>query len=408
MMMRFPALRGRMGARECFVAQFPLSLVPRLFKFTDYAGMPPEFRAQRKLVIRRIPEIAQYLLNHEDDWVFSSLTATFRATPTFIASEIDSNVGLLQLPLDTDFLLNDGQHRCAGIEEALEHDPALGTQTISVVLFHESSLERSQQVFSDLNRTVQKTSRSLDILYDKQDDFNKLTLITAEEVPIFHGRVEMEGVSLALRSPKFITLSALYDANRQLLADPKQSHDEADLDFDYAVAFWTRVGEILPQWAEIIAGNLRPTELRAEYVCGHAVFFWALGRLGSALSELVSSLDRLQELSGIDWRKTNPDWQGRCMLGPDIITRRQTRATMADYLLWAVGLSPAKPPVVLGPAGERPEVQEPPRVSTTLKLSSINGREAAGDRRPERSTLPRSRSTSTPAKTSRKAARGSG
>ena len=37
-------------------------------------------------------------------------------------------------------------------------------------------IERNQQMFSDLNRTVQKTSRSLDILYDHRDPMNRVTL----------------------------------------------------------------------------------------------------------------------------------------------------------------------------------------------------------------------------------------
>ena len=75
-------------------------------------------------------------------------------------------------------------------------------------------------MFSDLNRTVQKTSRSIDILYDHRDPLNQVTLGVTEAVPILKGKVDKEAVSLAARSrAKFVTLSALYDAHHQLLGN---------------------------------------------------------------------------------------------------------------------------------------------------------------------------------------------
>ncbi len=38
---------------------------------------------------------------------------------------------------------------------------------------------------------------------------------------MFKNRVEKDAVSLAVKSPKFVTLSALYDANVQLLGKLK-------------------------------------------------------------------------------------------------------------------------------------------------------------------------------------------
>lgn len=45
---------------------FPLALVPQYFKFNDWGAMSPEQRAQRVLSDKRVPEIAQYILEHED------------------------------------------------------------------------------------------------------------------------------------------------------------------------------------------------------------------------------------------------------------------------------------------------------------------------------------------------------
>lgn len=349
--MKFPAIRGRMGTRTVYLAQLPLSLVPKLFKFTDWGEMPPEVRAQRKLVTKRVPEIARYLLDHEDDWVFSSLTASFNAEESFKESTLDSNLGLLELPLEADFLINDGQHRRAAIEMALKENPTLGEQTISVVLLPEEDIDRNQQVFSDLNRTVQKTSRSLDILYDHRDPMNTIAIAVSNMVPLFKGRVEKDTVSLAVKSPKFITLSALYDATTQLLGKAVENETEDVLAEKESVAieYWKAVADHILEWRQVRDGDLKPSEARAEFVHSHAVTFWALGSAGRTLLERHPHNWRqeLKHLEDIDWRKTNPEWQGIAMLGRDIITRRQTKAAMTRFIEFKLGLSSDPPEPVL-------------------------------------------------------------
>src|SRR5277367_1296291 len=77
MKLSFPAMRGRMGKRDYFVAMVKLNLIPKLFKFTDWAELPPEQRAQRVIQKSRIPEITQYILENEDGYLFSALTSSF-------------------------------------------------------------------------------------------------------------------------------------------------------------------------------------------------------------------------------------------------------------------------------------------------------------------------------------------
>lgn len=354
MEMSFPAMRGKQGTRDFYVAMLPLKVIPRLFTFRDWAELPPEVRAQRTLSTKRVPEITRYLLEHEEDWVFSSLTASFEADESFQASELDPNIGVLRVPLEAEFLINDGQHRRAAIEEALKENKQLGDQTISVVFFPEEGIERNQQMFSDLNRTVQKTSRSLDILYDHRDPMNRITQAVAPAVAVFKNRVEKERVSLSARSAKFITLSSLYDADEQLLGKMKESEADEDTEAerrDLAVAYWDAVTENIPEWAMIRDGSLKPPEARAEFIHSHAVAFWALAAAGRDLiaeyPDEVNWRSRLAHLSEIDWRKANRDWQGICMLGNDIVTRRQTREATADYIRWHLGLIAEKPGAVL-------------------------------------------------------------
>lgn len=79
--------------------------------------------------------------------------------------------------------------------------------------------------------------------------------------------------------------------------------------------------------------------------------FWSLGTAGKVLLETypdeVSWKSRLAHLAEMDSRETNSEWQGICMLGSDIITRRQTREATTKYIQWKLGLIDEKPSPVL-------------------------------------------------------------
>jgi DNA sulfur modification protein DndB len=343
----FPALRGRMGKRSFYVVLFPLSVVPTIIASPRGASLPPEVRAQRKLNEKRVPEIARYILSNEEDWLFSSLTASFDEEEEFIPSKGNPDMGVLRFPLTTRLLINDGQHRRAAIERALDVDPTLGSQTISIVLFPGESLERNQQMFSDLNRTVQKTSRSLNIMYDHRDPLNQITLAVTERVPLLKNRVEKESMSLAVRSAKFITVSALYDSISQFVGPlPHNSSDRRIQEMeDAATDYWKRLTDTLDEWRSIEDATLRPAEARLEYINAHAVFFFAIGSVGYFLRD-QDKLNILPRLAQIDWRRVNREWQGICMLGPDIVTRRQTRAALRQQILFKLGVGEAPQPVL--------------------------------------------------------------
>lgn len=85
MELNFPAMRGKMGHREFYVTMVKMSWVPKLFKFKDWAELPAELRAQRMLQKNRIPEITQYMLDNEDGYLFSSLTASYDGDVEFSA-----------------------------------------------------------------------------------------------------------------------------------------------------------------------------------------------------------------------------------------------------------------------------------------------------------------------------------
>src|SRR6516162_7678494 len=269
MKVSFPAMRGTIGKRQYFATMMALSEIPHLFKFNDWEQFTPELRAQRVLVKNRIPEIVRYIVDNEDSYIFSSITAAYNTEVKFKSLEDGADIGYLELELeDAKFLINDGQHRCAAITAALNENPALGKEKISVLLFPWESLERAQQMFTDLNRFVQKTSKSLNILYDHRDVLSGFTMEVSEQVPVFKGMIDKEKLTIPIRSDKLFTLSTLYDANEELIGAKLEKPDTKEFKekLARAVAYWKAMSQVIPDWEKVKGGEIRAAMLRQEKI----------------------------------------------------------------------------------------------------------------------------------------------
>ena len=339
---QFTALRGIQSGREYYVAMCPLKLIPKIFLF-DEEEIPAKLRAQRVLNRSRIPEIARYLLDNPDDYVFSSITACVDGEVQFepLADHgYERNAGILTVAMTCKFLINDGQHRRAAIEEALKENPKLGDETISVVLFIDAGLRRSQQLFADLNKHAVRPTRSIGILYDRREPLSNLACEVMETVPIFSGLTETEKTTISNRSTKLFTLSAIYQANQALL-NKKKRDDYTESEQKLTVAFWTALGEIIPEWRQILEQEVSAAELRRDYVHTHGVALHALGLVGQSLIEAYPNdwKKRLKPLAKVNWLRTNPQWEGRAMIRGKMSKAGDNVQLTANAIKQALGLT---------------------------------------------------------------------
>ncbi len=344
MKITFPAMRGQIGQREYYSCMMQLGVIPKMFTFRDWVEFRPEDREQRILVTRRVPGIAKYMLDNEDGYLFSSITASYKCNVTFKPIEEGGDLGVLEMDFDqANFVINDGQHRCAAIAHAVKENPALGEETISVLLFNYESRERVQQMFSDLNRFVAKTSKSLDILYDKRDPVSQATLRICELVPVFQGMVDKDAVSIGVRSPKLVSLSALYDATLELFRANDALHDDetsVPTLVQMGREFWQTVTNAMPDWQKVKAEHLRAVELRQESIASHAVVLRAIGAAGGELMKARPDdwKEVLRKLETINWSKQNRDWDGICIVANSVVSNRQARAATKAYIKREFGL----------------------------------------------------------------------
>jgi DNA sulfur modification protein DndB len=316
----FPAVRGIQAGREYYVAMCPLETVVRLIKLdSDNEAIPPELRAQRVVNKARIPSIARYVVDNPDSYAFSSLTVSVSRAVSFAPFSENGHsgkLGILSVPYDATFLINDGQHRRAAIEQALAESPDLKHETISVVIFVDQGLERSQQLFADLNRYVVRPTPSLSILYDHRDPMALLALDVADAVSVFKGMTEKAKATISNRSTKLFTLSGIFHANCELLGKTK-TKKVTEQERALAITFWNEVAKHIPEWQLAAQKKVSPSELRRDYIHAHGIALRALGRAGVDLicqppAVWKKALDRLKNL---DWSRSNAQlWEGRATI----------------------------------------------------------------------------------------------
>ena len=82
------------------------------------------------------------------------------------------------------------------------------------------------------------------------------------------------------------TMNAVFQATRALLGVGEQE-EIADEQAELALRFWTLLGEIIPEWRQVIAGEISPADLRPNFVHAHSVTLLAIGKAGAALIAAV-------------------------------------------------------------------------------------------------------------------------
>ena len=327
----FEAIRGRQAGGDFYIAMCTLKSVAKLFTFKD-ADIPPEQRAQRTIRKSRIPRIRDYLLQNPDDYTFSSLTVSVDGKIEFEPVLDKSNLGKISISQDAAILINDGQHRTAAIRDAIDNNPDLGKDKISVVFFEDLNLTKSQQIFADLNKHAVKPTKSLGILYDRRNDFAIFVVDMTKKIEMFRNRTEMEKTSLSNRSSKFVTLNGLEIATRNLLGKNKNLSAE---ERDKAVEFWNTVTKHIPEWNLLIERKVTPAELRKEFVHANTNMLESIALAGNRLMRKHPDdwKRRLAGLQRIDWSRTNPEWDGKIIIRGKMTKTKAGMAEAAKILL---------------------------------------------------------------------------
>ncbi len=191
---------------------------PMLMKFKDiaervkiaeeiYQSKTLSEMVQREIKRKRGKEIKDYLLKQEQRFFNSLIVAIHEGDPTWYDithiesnSQLDSEdipenavagIGILSLNGEEKLFTLDGQHRLIGIKEAVAENPELGEDELSIILIaHRTDakgVERSQRLFTTLNRKATPVSKGETIALDENDTMAITVRRLVAENPMFMG-----------------------------------------------------------------------------------------------------------------------------------------------------------------------------------------------------------------------------
>ena len=246
-----PALKARMGDWNYYIGFL------RFRDIVDRVSIAEEIHVADSLkellqrgLKNRAPDIASYLKSQSQRFFNSLVVGTYGGSPKWyevdikpsnrinveLPSYIEGALGLLVLNGDETIFAIDGQHRVAGIREAIKNKDKLGDEEIAVIFLKGVSasvrekdpegFERTRRLFTTLNSRAKSVSKRDIIALDEDDVIAILTRNMIESYPLFKGKkIRSKGVKSIPRNDatSLITIVGLYDALDALLVNEVNS-----------------------------------------------------------------------------------------------------------------------------------------------------------------------------------------
>jgi DNA sulfur modification protein DndB len=215
----------------------------------------------------------------------------------------------------------------------------------------------NQQLFSDLNRTAKKTSKSLDVFFNRRDIANRVVQKVVKKVSVFGERVDVENISVAKSPSKVFTLAGVFQATEPMikgayvggLIEEELSEEKEDEYASFLASVWEFIAEQFPEWGKVARGEMNIAQERQNYL------HWNSGVL-SSIGEFVGAA--MRERGIIEWKGavrtalTHPDngnwrrdpkyWGGIILAGDQVLPRSAVRFQLVTYLKVKAGLKPTE------------------------------------------------------------------
>ena len=197
---RFPALQAQMGDWDYYITTLTFEEIARRVQPATELVTPSDMNKwiQRQVIPRRARQIASYLIDQEQHFFPGIVIGVYLGEPTWYEVEVEENdifgspgldassrasIGLLELDGTEKLYAIDGQHRVAGIREALgrlfkQKDIAkykqLASERLSIAFVSANvgetgELERVRRLFTTLNKQAKKVSEPEIIALDEDD-----------------------------------------------------------------------------------------------------------------------------------------------------------------------------------------------------------------------------------------------
>lgn len=329
-----PALRGIFGDWVYYSCVLPISEFEKRVTFADQLHERKELSAliQRELKKKRGKEIANYLENEKERFFSSFVVAVYGGEPCWYPSdmkpdenEIDTDLisedalntlGFLQLSGKEHLFALDGQHRLAGIKNALKSGVDISDDEVSFILVaHKNDkpgIQRTRRLFTTLNKKAVAVSKGEIISLDENDIMAIISRMFVEESKLFSKK------RIAIKTTNNIsdkditsltTIGNLYDVlgivfakikNKVPLYSLKNSQrpedEEIEEYFKFAVSFFEKMAHTFESLREFFdADNEEIVVKKYRGNFGGSILFRPLGLV--IMAEVIS---KIAETKSID------------------------------------------------------------------------------------------------------------
>jgi DNA sulfur modification protein DndB len=389
--MVIPALRAAMGDRVYFVTTLSLSDVAERVSFAKEIHRNESLNEliQRRVNDRRAGAIAEYLLRDDQRFFNALVVGVYGGDPTWqdfgsitpenpadhlhVPAHASEMFGFLQLTGSEQLFAIDGQHRLAGIRQAVREKSSLNDERVAVILIAhhagDEGLQRTRRLFTVLNKTAKPVLKG-DIIALDEDDL--MAICTRRLVSTCHylsrGQVAMRLMNSLPPSDQesWTTITMLYDVltilfveaypacrgeRRPPIADLKNQRapDEViDAHYEFAVEYFRLLAEGFGPVSVALEGQKPASQVPIHRNAdgGHVLYrplgqklFTQVAARLCKTSPLGESIDRLSliptELAGPPYAGVIWDPLKRTM-----VTSSPSTSLCRDLLLYMVGLKP--------------------------------------------------------------------
>lgn len=240
--MKIPAIRAQIGIWSYYTATLTFEQIASHVKKVDKELHNSEVLSEmlQRTITDNYKNISKYIQEQDERFFNSLVLAVYDGDPQWSEvrleyEEIDFyDLGILSFSGAEKIFPIDGQHRVEGIKKALEEDPSLKEEKISVIFIgHKTSqdgMQRARRLFSTLNRYAKPVSLRDIIVLDEDDSIAIATRELLETHSFFTDStiLDVKNKSISVRNKEFTTIITLYEYNKELLnlfLEIKNVHD---------------------------------------------------------------------------------------------------------------------------------------------------------------------------------------
>lgn len=250
-----PAIRGVQGGRTFYVTNLPNGVFETILNGIESAAEP----TQRPLDPRHADQIAEYIKANPNDYVVGALTyAMDRQSPFTKLGDQDFggfDLGVMSIPIGTKFHSLDGQHRREAIIKVQREMSGVASDSTAVIFYVEPDLFKKRQMFSDMNSTSKKVSKSLNVSFDNRDPFARAAKVLITQHPLLIDRIEQLAPRVKADSGDFFSLFSIQDALKKLyVGTGGRVKDSSTITEDQIVSrgadFFTMLLKARPEYSE--------------------------------------------------------------------------------------------------------------------------------------------------------------